>query len=158
MFYKKDEGVRGNWIKGSELESGTKCKLVSETVPRESKWTNEDGTKKMQDVSRVRLQGGTEDLNINLNRPTINALVDAFGEDSKNWQGKVLTISVEKTRIAGKSVYPIYLVPEGYRLVDDEGGYAVIVKEGQEPEKQDALPDFDENKGVNVALDAEVPF
>jgi hypothetical protein len=39
---------------------------------------------KTQDVTKVQFQGQTEALNVNLNRATINALVDAFAEDSKD--------------------------------------------------------------------------
>jgi hypothetical protein len=67
-------------------------------------------------------------MKVSLNQPTINGLVDAFGEDSKNWQGKELSVRIDKA--PGK--YYLYLIPAGYKCVDDDKGYPVIVKEGEE--------------------------
>jgi hypothetical protein len=62
---------------------------------------------------------------------------------------KVLTTDTEKDNVGGKSVFALYLVPEGYEKMDDENGYTIIVKKGTEA----ALPDLDEDPG-----DADVPF
>ena len=128
--YKKNEFVGGKWVKGSEVQSGIKCKLISETHPQESQFKDKEGRAKMQDVSKVQFSGIPDPLNISLNRATLNGLVDAFGEDSKGWINKVLTAITEKVRVAGKAVTAVYLVPDGYEKVDDENGYAVIVKKG----------------------------
>jgi hypothetical protein len=60
------------------------------------------------------IEGGDEPLNVNLNRATINGLVDAFGEDSALWIGHYLTVETEKMRVAGKAVVALYLIPKGY--------------------------------------------
>jgi hypothetical protein len=83
-------------------------------------------------VAKVRFEGVTEPLNVSLNRCTINALVDAFGEDSTDWQGHTLTVETEKVRVAGKAVTALYLLPEGYIKTDDENGYAIIIKKSTE--------------------------
>ena len=132
MKYQKVTSVNGNWLKGAEVVSGTKGKLTSETNPTSSQFLNKDGTSKTQDVAKIRLETGEEDVNISINRASINALVDAFGEDSKDWIGKVLTVVTEKMRVGGKAVTAVYLVPEGYTKVDDENGYAVIVNKDLE--------------------------
>ena len=44
----------------------------------------------MQDVCKVQFDGYEEPLKVALNRATINALVDAFGRSSKDWQGHPL--------------------------------------------------------------------
>jgi hypothetical protein len=41
-----------------------------------------------------------------------------------------LSVETEKVRVAGKSVTALYLIPEGHEKIDDENGYAVIVKQG----------------------------
>ena len=111
-------------MKGSEVVSGTKCKLVSETAPQPSEF----GT---QDVAKIRFQGEEGDAkNVRINKPSINALIDAFGEDSKVWIGNVLTAVTEKMVVSGKRVTALYLVPEGYSLGEDEGHYLVITKDG----------------------------
>lgn len=130
--YTKSSAVHGAWVKGTEVTDGTKAKLVSETNPEPSQFQNKDGSIKTQDVAKIRFQGGTEPLNISLNRTTLNGLIEAFGEDSKEWIGKVLTVKTEKTRIGGKNVTVVYLIPEGFEMKDDENGYAKVVKIGEE--------------------------
>ena len=130
MKYQKSISLGGAWVKAAEVKSGTKAKIVSETIPQPSQFLNKDGSPKTQDVAKLRIDGLPEPLNCSLNRTSINALVDAFGEDSLVWQGQPLTIETEKVRVAGKAVTALYLIPQGYERTDDENGYAVIVKKG----------------------------
>jgi len=128
--YQKTSQVSGAWVKVSELKSRIKATILSETNPQPSQWLNKDGSPKTQDVAKVRFEGSPEIVNVSLNRATINGLVDSFGEDSAKWQNKTLTVETEKMRVAGKAVIALYLIPEGYERIDDENGYAVIVKKG----------------------------
>lgn len=128
--YEKSQPLTGKWVKGSEVKSGTKCKLVSEVQPVESQFKKQDGSPKTQDVGKVRFEGAAESLNISLNRATLNALVDAFGKDSKNWVGRELTAETEKVVVSGKRVTAVYLIPDGYELGEDANGYVMIQKVG----------------------------
>ena len=130
MLYKKRE-TKGAWINKEELKVGQVAKLVSATEEVDGKYGK-------QDVAKLRIKDQDEVVNVALNKTTINALIDAFGEDSKNWTGQVLTIYTEQTRIAGKQVAVLYLIPEGYEFQNDENGFAKIVN----PNKKDepALP------------------
>ncbi|HEY1757935.1 MAG TPA: hypothetical protein VGG72_21375 [Bryobacteraceae bacterium] len=144
MKYQKQQSIGGAWVKGSEVQSGSRCKLMSETSPMQSQFKNEKtGEVKMQDVAKILFSGDTEEKNISLNRATINGLIDAFGDDSALWQGQVLTAETEKVRVAGKAVTAVYLVPEGYERVDDENGYTVIVKKGTQVGAPEELPSID---------------
>ena len=126
------------------MQSGSRCKLMSETVPMQSQFKNEKtGEVKTQDVAKVLFSGDTEEKNISLNRATINGLIDAFGDDSALWQGQVLTAETEKVRVAGKAVTAVYLVADGYERVDDENGYTVIVKKGTQVGAPEELPSID---------------
>lgn len=127
MRYQKSGGVSGAWAKSAELVSGSKCKIVSETSQSPSAFTNEDGSQKMQDVCKVKFEG-QEPLNVSLNKTTINGLIEAFGEESSDWQGHDLIVQTEKIRVAGKAATSLYLVPVGFEKVDDENGFAKIVK------------------------------
>ena len=69
-------------------------------------------------------------------------MVDAFGEDSIKWQGHALAVEIEKVRVAGKSEIALYLIPSGYKKIDDTNGYAMIVKSDTPP-------------GINVADGAD---
>lgn len=130
MLYKKQSKISGAWAKASELGKCLYAKIVSETTPQPSTFTDKNGKTKMQDVCKVEFEGMDGELNVNLNRATINGLVDAFGEDSKAWQGHRLSVETEKMRVAGKAVTALYLIPEGFKRIDNEDGYAMIVKEG----------------------------
>ena len=150
MQYKKREITTGAWLNKSVLAEGMRAKLVSETKPILSNFKDKDGNPQFQDVAKILIEGTAESVNTNLNRATLEGLIDAFGDDSVNWQGKVLTIETEKMRIAGKAVIAMYLIPEGYKRIDDENGYASIVK-------QDTV----NNTGVEYPEDhnlSDVPF
>ena len=127
--YQKNEGVYGKWVKGSEIQTGTVAKLVSEVKPEPSQFQNKDGSMKMQDVGKIRFQDGKESMNISLNRATIHGLIDAFGNDSKEWIGKLLTAVTERMVVGGKRVTAIYLLPEGYELIEDSEGYMKVVNQ-----------------------------
>lgn len=143
--YKEKRGVSGKWAKASELTRVKRAKIVSETNPVPSTFTNRDGSVKTQDVCKVQFEGVNEALNVSLNQATINGLVNAFGEDSKNWQGHYLSVETEKMRVAGKAVTALYLIPEGYNRIDDENGYAMIVKVGEE-DAAEIVPPVEEEK------------
>ena len=156
-IYQKQVSMGGTWLKASELKNGTKAKIVSETQAQPSTFLDEQGQPKTKDVAKIRIQGHDEPYNVAINRASINALVDAFGEDSKNWMNKVLTIETEKVRVAGKSVTALYLLPEGYAKFDDENGYAVIAKKEDVPTQEVATDDgFDE--GAPEISDEDIPF
>jgi hypothetical protein len=151
--YSKSSTVGGKWAKAAEIENGTTAKIVSETVPQASSFTNKDGSPKTQDVCKVQFVGVDEPLNVSLNRATINALVDAFGEDSIKWQGHTLSVETEKMRVAGKVVHALYLIPKGYARIDDENGYALIIKKSEV--KKAKQVDLDDEEEESVDLDEE---
>ena len=105
---------------------------MSETMPQPSQFQNKDGSMKSQNVAKIRLQGGTEPLNISINRASVDALIDSFGEDSKNWIGKILTLETLKIIVAGKMQTVVYLIPENYELKEDESGYMIIINPAKE--------------------------
>lgn len=161
--YQKQTSLGGTWLKASEVKSGTKAKLVSETTAQPSTFLDKQGQPKTQDVAKIRVQGIPEAYNISINRATINALVDAFGEDSKGWMNKVLTIETEKVRVGGVARIALYLIPDGYVKVDDENGYAVITKmeEVKTPTKAATKaavdPDFETEDPI-ITDDDDIPF
>lgn len=128
MLYKKTIITQGAWAKAGDIRSGSKAIIISETNPQPSQFLNKDGSVKNQDVCKVKFEDWPEIMNVSLNRTTLNGLISAFGEDSVGWKNKPLTVETEKVRVAGKSVVALYLIPEGYQKIDDENGYAVIIK------------------------------
>lgn len=128
MKYQQTQTLTGGWVDKSQLKNGQRAKIVSEAQPVPSSFTDPKGNPTTQDVARVQFEGQKESVNCNLNKPTVQALIQAFGEDSKDWMGHYLTVEVEKVRVAGKAVTALYLIPEGFHKTDDEAGYAVVVR------------------------------
>ncbi len=144
-IYKKRSTTQGSWVKASDIESGTTAQIVSETNPEPSQFLDKNGNPKTQDVAKVLFKGFPESVKVALNCTTINGLVDAFGEDSKNWQHKDLIAETEKVRVAGKAVTALYLIPEGYEKVDNEEGFAEIrKKDGQDASEEIEVPGGDD--------------
>src|SRR5205085_1264392 len=106
MEFNKSSG--GAWLDKKELKGGEIVKLVTEAI-------EEEGQNGAQIVTKVRVKGDTGDAKkLAINGPTKNALIDAFGKDSKYWCGPLLTVHIEKTVIGGKRGIALYLVPEGF--------------------------------------------
>lgn len=146
MKYQKTNTTTGAWAKGSELTDITKAEIVGETIPQPSQFTNKDGSPKTQDVCKVRFEGKEETLNLSLNKATINGLVSAFGEESKDWMNQPLKVETEKVRVAGVARVAIYLVPEGYEKIDNDEGFAEIRQIGLEKQlnQPDEIPTIEE--------------
>jgi len=136
MLYQKREGGQGAWIKAKDLQEGTKAKLVSETTPQESVF---EGKPRTQNVAKIRIQDKEGVFNIGLNQTTINGLIDAFGGDSKQWVDKTLTVKTDKTTIGGRRVTVLYLLAEGYDLLEDSNSYLYIGREGTQVKKNDDI-------------------
>src|SRR3990167_146952 len=117
-----------------------RAKIISETNPMPSQFQNKDGTVKNQDVCKVKFEGFNQVFNVALNRATINGLVDSFGEDSKNWMNQVLAVETEKMRVAGRAVVALYLIPDGFKRIDDQNGYAMIVRNEVDPREMETQP------------------
>lgn len=114
MIYNNTTGA---WLDVNDDLDGKKIKFVNECVQTPSdKFKNEDGTPKTTNLVKVRVEGAPEPVNMRPNWTSIGALRDAFGVDSKDWIGKVLTARV-KDATTGQSVY---LIPEGFELYRNE--------------------------------------
>ena len=140
MKFNKSEGGGGDWVDKKTLQNGDQAKLVTEALPLTKDFQGKSVT---QIVAKIRIKGDDgESKNFAINPATKNALIDAFGEDSKAWCGKILTMYVEESRFAGKKGIAAYLIPEGYDHWDDENGYLVIGrKDADSAPKNDINPD-----------------
>ena len=152
-IFEEQSGVGGKWCKVSELGNVKRAKIVSEAKNQPSNFTDEKGNVKMQAVCKVVFEGSTESLNVRLNPATKGGLIRAFGKDSLNWQNHHLSVETEKMRVAGKAVTVLYLIPAGFKKIDDENGYAVIVSESEAAYGVDAPPIEDEEVKVS-----DIPF
>src|SRR3990167_4809481 len=108
MKFTKTSNITGSWLKATSELDNKKAILVSEAKSEEGKF----GPKI---VAKIRVENG-EPQNVNLNKPTMNALIDAFGDDSKNWISKSLFVETEKMTVSGRRITALYLIPDGYEL------------------------------------------
>lgn len=132
--------MNGAWLDKKNLVEGDIIKLTSEAkeVP------SQQGGNQL--VAKALVKGGdSEAKNVAINKPSTIALVEAFGDDSVDWVNKPLTVHTEKTLIAGKRGTALYLIPEGFEVGEDDGGYLVVKRVGE--------------KAPDIELDlSEVPF
>lgn len=152
MKYQSQSTISGGWVDKSTLTNGQKAKIVSEAQPVPSSFKDSKGNSQTQDVAKVQFEGAKESVNCNLNKPTVQALISAFGEDSKDWMGHYLTVEMEKVRVAGKAVTALYLLPEGFIKTDDDAGYAVVVR------KDKPLETIKQDDDIPPPTDADLPF
>lgn len=118
MEYSKSLG--GAWLDAEKVEDGSKVKIVSECQKRDSRFKDAEGNAKTENVAKVQVQDATESVNMRLNWTTIYGLIDAFGNDSKNWMGHALTARVKEAVVGDTVRTIIYLIADGFELVKNE--------------------------------------
>lgn len=122
----------GAWLDVNDDLDGKKLKFVTECEQVLSdKFKNPDGTFQMGNLVKVRVQGAEESVNMRPNWTSIGAMRDAFGTESKDWIGKIVTVRV-KDATTGQSAY---LLPDGFELYRNEEKRWAIRKIGSEAEQ-----------------------
>lgn len=139
------QSLPGEWLKIRDLSSGTQLKIVEEARQEQSNFDN----KKTRWVTQVKVQGEEGVKNININFTSLKALVSAFGDDSSDWVGKVVTARVEQAIVGGKKVHILYLVPEGYDLVEGEDGFMNISSKKQTDTKPGETEGSDDPEDID---------
>jgi hypothetical protein len=135
----------GAWLKKEDLKNGDVIKLVTEAAEVE-------GQNGPQLVAKCRVKGWEgEAMNLAINATSRNALIDAFGDDTKNWVNQPLTAAVERGIFAGKRGIMLNLVPEGFEITEDSGGFIVITRKGAQTTSQST-------EDTREVPDIEVPF
>jgi|ERR1051326_14192 hypothetical protein len=128
MEYNKSRG--GKWTDIAQLKDGMRAKIIDECMRQDSQFKDEEGNAKVENVAKVRYEGMPEAMNTRINWASINALIDAYGKDSKMWIDKVLTVRLIRALVAGKMRSILYFVPEGFELAEDAEGKMEIRKVG----------------------------
>lgn len=141
----------GGWIDKKNLTNNDVIKLVTEAVEME-------GQNGKQIVAKALVKGGEPDpKNIAINRPSMAALIDAFGKESKSWMNHPLGVYTEATRIGGKAGVSLYLIPEGYEAGNDKQGYLVVTRKGNKVEVQ-SVADMDFSSKEDEINPEAIPF
>lgn len=90
----------GNFLKAKDVKRGAIIEILDEGRWEDSqKFTYSDGNPVKQCIFKVRYEGEEKDLKVN-KASRVN-LIDAFGEESKNWIGKCARIIVMATPNGG---------------------------------------------------------
>jgi hypothetical protein len=69
-------------------------------------------------VFLIKTKRGEEKL-LPLNQKTINTLISAFGDETKNWVGKEVRVWIFKSQVGEKFVDVVYLTPPNWRFEKD---------------------------------------
>lgn len=142
MLYKKRVNIGSFLKKGEDIRDRDVVEITSEGQPIEGKF----GT---QDVFTVKLENGKEG-NVSFNSTSINNMIDAFGEDSKNWIEKKVKIWLIRQNVQGKLI-PVLYVSHPDAEITDKG---VFVLPGKDV-KTDDIPVINEEEDINPE---DIPF
>lgn len=108
------------YVKPSEVKDGDALVIIdSGRVEESAKFKNPDGTTKKEYRFQVK-DGFGEEKTVTMNKASRDNLVRAYGSDTSNWVGKVVTISLVNTMIAGQMKKVLVLEPVVDKPVDSE--------------------------------------
>jgi len=128
-IYKKRVNVGAFLKKGTDFKENDIIEIASEGKQVEGQFGN-------QDIFLVKLVDGKEG-NVNLNSTSINNIIDAFGEDSKQWIGKKVKVWAILSNVQGKMIKVYYFAhPEA--ILSDKGIFELPGK------KSDGIPTVEE--------------
>jgi hypothetical protein len=126
--FKKRERLHGQWLNNKEVPN----KAVLRFTDPAREFPSAFGEDKTQIACHVEFENYPSDPAkpwiVALNRAVVNALVEAFGEESEDWVGQKLTSYKMQTSMNGKRGHAVYYIPEGYQLISDDNDYFAIVK------------------------------
>ena len=111
MIYKKKVSIGQFLKKGEDFKDGDLVEIANEGKQIEGNF----GT---QDVFLVKLKDGREG-NVSLNTTSMNNMIDAFGEDSKNWIGKKAKVWAILSNVQGKMIKVYYFSHPEAALSED---------------------------------------
>lgn len=101
---------------GEDYKEGDLVTVLSEGVKTEGQFG-------MEDVFRVRMVNGNE-LTMRFNKTSINNMIDAFGDESKQWVGKEVKVWRILQNVQGKMLRVTYLShPEAD--IDEQGNFII---------------------------------
>ena len=109
MIFKKKVSIGSPFAKkGTDIKEGDVITLCSEGKII-------DGQFGPQSIFEIKNVDGA-DLVLAINQTSINALVEAFGDESVSWVGKRIKVHVIRQNVAGKFIPVYYVAPEGYEM------------------------------------------
>ena len=130
MKYIKKESMGSFLKKGEDFKEGDLLEIANEGK-------KEEGTFGIQDIFLMKI--GEKEGNLSINQTSINAIIDAYGEDSINWIGKKVKATKVKMSVGGKFKDVWYFAHPDAEFTED--GFEMTVKDDipvvEEPKKKD---------------------
>lgn len=154
MKYTKSSGTGGAWVDKAKVVSGTRVKIVSESVPTKEIF---EGKEKMRNIVKLSVEGDPEAKNYEINKPSLNALIEAFGEESRDWINKPLTSLTETVIVGGRRGKAMYLIPDGFEVSEDAGGFVVVQRKGEAKVAEDKSAPVEEDDQFDIKPE-DIPF
>jgi hypothetical protein len=133
MKFQKKVSVQGEWVKvGEDIKDGD---II--TIANEGKVITGDFGDRP--VFKVATKNGEK--NLSFNQTTMNNLIDAYGEESNEWQGEKIKVWIMRQSVGGKPKNVVFLTAPEWLLGDDgfynpKGDIPVI----EEEVKTDEIP------------------
>lgn len=141
-IYHKRVSVGAFAKKGVDIKDGDFITIANEGKQIEGQF----GT---QDVFMVKLANG-EEKNISLNQTSLNNMIDAYGEEAKNWIGKQAKVWLIRSNVQGK-IIPVMYISHPQASLDDDGQFSLpAAKTGITPPPAGTTSD-------EISLD-QIPF
>lgn len=125
MKYTKKVSVGAFAEKGKDYKDGDLVAIANEGKQVE-------GVFGVQNVFLVKFANG-EEKNMSFNQTSLNNLIDAYGDDSKAWIGKVAKVWLILQSVAGKMLKVTYLSHPKAEIVESGGSMTWEIP-GQNPD------------------------
>lgn len=126
MKVEKKATGRGNFAKkGEDIKDGDIIEILDEGEKAEGQWG-------LQDVFLIKTAGG-EEKNVNVNQTSMNNLIDAYGDETKEWIGKKAKAWILTQNVSGTFRKVLYFTHPDRALdddMDDVNAEAQTAKEG----------------------------
>jgi len=130
-IYSKKVSVGAFLHKGDDFKDGDLVTIASEGKQVEGEFG-------LQNIFLVKT--ASKEGNVSFNRTSINALIDAYGEDSKNWIGKQAKVWGIMSNVQGKMI-KVYYFTHPQADVNENGSFTVPVSAKTEPVKDEIKPE-----------------
>jgi len=145
-IYKKRVSLGAFAKKGEEIKDGDIITIANEGKQIEGQFGS-------QDIFLIKLVDGQE-RNFSLNSTSMNNMIDAFGEDSKNWIGKQVKVWAILSNVQGKMI-KVYYVSHLDAEIMDSGEFRIPGKTTAKEVKDEDIPVIQEGEDVNIE---DIPF
>lgn len=120
MLYKKRVSVGAFLEKGKDYKDGDLIELLTEGKTVEGQFGP-------QEVFSAKTSENKEG-NVSFNSTSINNMIDAYGEDSKNWVGKRLKVWGILSNVKGKMT-KVYYFSDPEAILNEEGVFSISGKD-----------------------------